>query len=110
MAARDSRVVVGLVVAAGAVLLGSAVIQRVGTQQNLNYELSEAVARNNVNRVNYLLRAGADSNAPYSGYKVSSQVDRLLHPHKWRMWTVLWGARLYGKTEIANILVKHGAR
>jgi hypothetical protein len=45
----------------------------------LNYDLSEAVSRRDIPRIEQLLDRGADPDAPWSGYGWRDSLDRMTH-------------------------------
>src|SRR3989442_15772274 len=52
-------------------------------RSDLNYSLSDAVGRGDITAVKRLLEAGAEATAPWSGYRLRDQIDRLLHHGIW---------------------------
>src|SRR5437773_1639277 len=56
---------------------------RAWNQNERNYALSEAVGHQDVARVRRLLEAGANPNAPWSGYSWRDYLDRMLRRGPW---------------------------
>ena len=78
-------------------------------QQDRDYDLTEAVGRRDIRKVQQLLEAGANPDAQWSGYSWRDRLDRLLRRMDgYEGFTVL--DRVKGDSEMVNLLLRYRAR
>jgi hypothetical protein len=96
--------ITAVIVLSGSVWLGVSAWR----YHELDYDLTEAVARHDVHQAELLLKAGANPNARWSGYSWKDNLDNFLHGTRWEGWgTVLSYAG--DDTDMARLLRKYGA-
>ena len=79
------------------------------TQSELNYDLSEAVGRRDIVSVQRLLKAGANPDAPWSGYSWQDQFRRMFHiaPFETDISIIQWVEGSMSNTEMTSLLRRY---